>query len=164
MNVKLGKEEGRKYVVEAVREGLDVCVVVDSGLYKAGNVGMEQLVEGEGVKWIGRGRGGEKRRVGGVGFLVKTEWKVEKLGWVEDTGGWVRVHKGRDSLVIGGIYRAPSMGLAECLMGISEKVMLYREEMVVVVGDFNCRIGKLANKVCRRGGRRRRISGVSEGF
>ena len=147
MNVKLRTEEARRYVLDAVDKELEVCVVIDSGLRKAGNVAMEQIVEREGFRWIGKERRGERSQIGGIGFIVRRGWEVERLGWEGDTGGWIRISNDSDSMVIGGIYRAPSMNLRESLGGMREMIMRYREEMVVVVGDFNCRIGKLGNRV-----------------
>jgi len=151
MNVKLGVEERRRYVLEAVSKELEVCVVIDSGLSKAGNEAMEQEVERAGLKWVGKGREGDRRRVGGVGFICKKVCEVEKLGWVGDTGGWVRIRRGSDSVVVGGIYRAPSMDVGETLREIRERVVGFGEEMVLVVGDFNCRIGELSNRVVGEG-------------
>jgi len=69
MNVKLGLEERRRYVLEAVSEELEVCVVIDSGLSRAGNEAMEQEVERAGLKWIGKGREGDRRVGGGRIYL-----------------------------------------------------------------------------------------------
>jgi len=147
MNVRLVEAEKRDYFLECVKEGagLDVCAVVDTGLTKAGNVAMEQVAARKGMVWIGKGR---KRRSGGLGFLVVGEWKVESLKWVVDSVGWIQVSNKSVKLVVGAVYRAPSVNLGDTLAGITGDVMRYRGRgIIVLVGDFNCRIGEVPNRI-----------------
>jgi len=151
MNVRLVDSEKRDYFLECVKEGvgLDVCAVVDTGLSKAGNVAMEQVAARKGMVWVGKGR---KRRSGGMGFLVVGEWKIEVLKWVVDSVGWIQVSSKVEKLVVGAVYRAPSMNLGDVLAGITGDVMRYRGRgTMVLVGDFNCRVGELPNRVLVEG-------------
>jgi len=144
MNVRLVEAEKRDYFLECVKEGagLDVCAVVDTGLTKAGNVAMEQVAARKGMVWIGKGR---KRRSGGLGFLVVGEWKVESLKWVVDSVGWIQVSNKSVKLVVGAVYRAPSVNLGDTLAGITGDVMRYRGRGIIVwwetsiVGLVRCR-------------------------
>ena len=108
----------------------------------------------DGYKWFGKPRlvQGSQRGEGGVGFLVK-DCLVSGVEFIKDVkyeqSVWMRVkgERGRSTLFLGCIYM-PTDSVAVSVVDASydnlkEDVLAFREKgQVVLLGDFNARVGK----------------------
>ena len=111
-------------------------------------------IEVEGYKWFGKPRNNQTSQRGeeGVGFLVReclvsevefvTSVRYEESVWMK-----VRGERGRSALYIGCVYMptdSTSVAVVESCYGrLKEDVLSFREKgQVVLLGDFNARIGR----------------------
>ena len=144
MNIKLTNEDKREQIIDHVERisEIDILVAVDTGFTKMGNCRMEAFVERKGYKWLGVGK---KKKHGGVGFMIKNDIKTETLKQKDGNIGWIKV-VGDPNLFLGGVYRSPTEDIEKTLETLKYDIArLQHEGLVIVVGDFNARLGEIPN-------------------
>ena len=144
MNIKLTNEDKREQIIDHATNisEIDIFVVVDTGFTKIGNCRMETHVERKGYKWISVGK---KKKHGGVGFMIKNEIDTETLKQKDGNIGWVKI-KGDPNLFLGGVYRSPTENIRATLETLKFDIARWqREGIVIVMGDFNARLGETPN-------------------
>ena len=116
----------------------------------------ETRIDVEGYKWFGKPRikQNSPRGDGGVGFLVReclgnevefiNNVKYEESVWMK-----IRSERGREALYIGCVYMptdSTSISVMDsCYERLKEDVLSFREKgKVVLLGDFNARVGRSA--------------------
>ena len=148
-NIHLRKEDNRKKLMGLIQEAkLTVCGVVETWLKKKENL-MESLLEGSEFIWLGKHRIG--REGGGIGFVVSRRVKP-KLAKVSKSENLVWVEFQTDRRWFCGLVYLVPKDREE----VNEKTMQevqwdvldfrYKGE-VLLVGDFNARVGELSNEV-----------------
>ena len=127
---------------------IDVCGVVESWLQNSNEVMNLELLDLE-WHWFGKDRIGT--RGGGLGCLVKRSLNPRVLSSESDNILWVEVGN-QEKLVVGVVYMVPqeksgvNLQTLDCL---EIEVQQWAENSkVVVLGDFNARVGELPNVVC----------------
>ena len=82
MNIKLSNEDKRNDILVHICKisELDICLFVDTGFNKMGNMSMENHLEKMGYRWVSVAR---RRKNGGIGFMIREGIKVDKP---KDTG------------------------------------------------------------------------------
>jgi hypothetical protein len=153
-SVYIKSSERRKEWLDFVRciAELDVCAVVETWFKEEDEAALEVELAGLGYVWFGRQQrkeeGGEGR--GGVGFLVRKELEVKVLK--KGKGGnlmWISVGK-IDPWYLAVAYVAPSRTSSrteeyyQVIEEIGGDVEKWRGR-VVIMGDFNSRIGEMPN-------------------
>ena len=147
-NIHLASRTTRQSFVNTVKESkLFVCGVVESWLKGSSNI-MDAELFGSDWVWLGKDR--MKRKGGGLGFLAKKSLKPrlpkpgkESILWleVEFCGKWY----------LGLIYLVPSAVIASKMAILSELrqgiVEFSGKGKVLVLGDFNARMGDLPNSL-----------------
>lgn len=115
------------------------------------------IVSVEGYKWFGKPRKDQnsQRGEGGVGFLIRdclidevefiSNVRYEESVWMKVRGG-----RGREALYIGCLYMpttSASVSVMESSYGkLKEDVLSFKQKgRVVLLGDFNARVGKAAD-------------------
>ena len=110
----------------------------------------------DGYKWFGKPRTSQRsqRGEGGVGFLVRESLVSEvefitKVAYEESVWMKVQGERGRLALYIGCVYmptNSTSVAMLDtCYERLKEDILSFREKgMVVLLGDFNARVGKVA--------------------
>ena len=116
----------------------------------------ETRIDVEGYKWFGKPRIKQHspRGDGGVGFLVRECLvnEVEFINTVEyEESVWMKIRseRGREALYIGCVYMptdSTSISVMDsCYERLKEDVLSFREKgKVVLLGDFNARVGRSA--------------------
>ena len=148
INAHLQKERNRSLlygIIEDVK--VDICVVSET-FFRDNSSRMIEKVFGSDFMWFGRERKIRKRASGGVGILcrksignfslVKISSKYEYL--------WIKLDRNQDMYYICGVYIPPSKSKRELapdvLLELEIDIRNYRKlGKVVLMGDFNCRIG-----------------------
>ena len=140
---------------QAAEKDLDIVGVQESWEKDGGEIGKEV----GSYTWIGKMRRGQKiksRGEGGVGFLVK-EHMCDVIEVISDTkfneSMWIRVpgERGRKDLFVGNVYIPPESKnmVKDIKIGFEEVAAdvqnFKRKGEVVLVGDFNSRIGRTTN-------------------
>ena len=108
------------------------------------------------TKWFGKPRikQNSPRGEGGVGFLVR-ECLVNEVEFIStvkyEESVWIKLHSesGREALYIGCVYMPTdsiSVSIMEsCYERLKEDVLSFKEKgKVVLMGDFNARVGRFA--------------------
>jgi hypothetical protein len=141
MNIKISVREKRLAIVDHVLEvsELDVCLFIDTGLDRMGNVSMENLADQRDYSWISVAK---RRKNGGLGFLVRKEIKVDKLELYEDNIIGMKMYHHVPVFVFG-VYRSPKTNFEDTMTVLSGEITRRQiEGKVIVMGDFNARIGE----------------------
>jgi len=141
MNIKLSNEDKRNDILVHIREisELDVCLFVDTGFEKMGNVSMGNLLDKLGYNWISVNR---RRKNGGIGFMVKKGLGAEGIKHVNPNVLWLKIDKD-PPLFIGGVYRSPTTNFDDTMTELKGEMAKRLEEgNVIILGDFNARIGE----------------------
>ena len=140
---------------QAAEKDLDIVGVQESWEKDGGEIGKEV----GSYTWIGKMRRGQKiksRGEGGVGFLVK-EHMCDVIEVISDTkfneSMWIRVpgERGRKDMFVGNVYMPPESKnmVKDIRIGFEEVAAdvqnFKRMGEVVLVGDFNSRIGRTTN-------------------
>ena len=114
----------------------------------------DSKIEVDGYKWFGKPRSvqNSQRGEGGVGFLVReclideveciTSVHYEESMWMK-----IRGQRGREALFVGCVYMPTESSsvsvLDSCYELLKEDVLSFKEKgRVVLLGDFNARVGK----------------------
>ena len=116
----------------------------------------ETRIDVEGYKWFGKPRikQNSPRGDGGVGFLVR-ECLVNEVEFINtvkyEESVWMKIRseRGREALYIGCVYMptdSTSISVMDsCYERLKEDVLSFREKgKVVLLGDFNARVGRSA--------------------
>ena len=146
INMHLADEWKRRQILEVVtrRSQLQVCGVVESWLRRSNEV-MEAELLGSDWIWVGKDRKG--RRGGGIGILARKKLNPKLLASKNENILWVGV----GSVYIAVVYLPPKdpEGVNVQTLDELEAGILQRNEIgtVIVVGDFNSRVGELANVI-----------------
>ena len=126
-------------------------------LYIAGQESWERedtRIEVEGYKWFGTPRNNQtsQRGEGGVGFLVReclvseVEFIITSVRYEESVWMKVRGERLRSALYIGCVYMSTditSVAVVESCYGRLKEDVSFREKgQVVLLGDFNARVGR----------------------
>jgi len=150
VNMHLTKKKKRRELVYLIEHWIkaDICGIAETWIKDGGEELTAELKDSE-LAWFGRDR--KERRGGGVGFLVRKDLQVKVAKQNKSEGlFWVEV-QGR--LFVAVVYLIPNdrSGLTEdTLQELQEDIISYRERgEVVVMGDFNCRIGEQSNCIMR---------------
>ncbi len=122
----------------------------------------EDEIKLEGYQWFGAGRSGGGKASGGVGLLVKETLQPRVRPVKDDKTMWVECNGGGRKVALGVVYSSPEGVRVEetkkLYNKLEEQVNELREEgkVVVVMGDFNCRIGagRGGDEVVNTNGRR----------
>ena len=117
----------------------------------------DSKIDVDGYKWFGKPRTSQRsqRGEGGVGFLVR-ECLVSEVEFITmvayEESVWMKVRgeRGRLALYIGCVYMPTDSTnvavLDTCYERLKEDVLSFREKgKVVLLGDFNARVGKAAD-------------------
>ena len=117
----------------------------------------DSKIDVDGYKWFGKPRTSQRsqRGEGGVGFLVR-ECLVSEVEFITtvayEESVWMKVRgeRGRLALYIGCVYMPTDSTnvavLDSCYERLKEDVLSFREKgKVVLLGDFNARVGKAAD-------------------
>ena len=128
-------------------------------MYIAGQESWEKAetrIDVEGYKWVGKPRINQNspRGKGGVGFLVR-ECLVNDIEFINTVkykeSVWMKIcsERGREALYIGCVYMptdSTSISVMDsCSERLKKDVFSFREKgKVVLLGDFNARIGRSA--------------------
>lgn len=148
MNVHLSDVVNRQRFLAAIKQGtnLSVCGVVESWL-KNGSAVMAGELLGSEWKWYGKDRKG--RVGGGVGVLVKSELSPKLLSSKNENLLWVELGSGLVYIAV--VYLLPKdrKKVNEAVLDELEAGVLKwsAKGRVVVLGDFNARLGRLPNRV-----------------
>ena len=147
MNIHLANTWKRQSFKEVKRK-LDICGVVETWLRRS-NETMEAELLGTDWVWVGKDRKG--RSGGGLGLRGKKELSPKVLKSRCESILWVQA----GSLFVAVVYLIPkdSDGINTIALEELEADILRRnrEGTVVVLGDFNSRVGELANQVSNPG-------------
>ena len=141
MNIKISIREKRQAILDHVLEisELDVCLFIDTGLDRMGNESMENLAGKKDYSWISVAK---RRKNGGLGFLAKKEVKAEDLKLNEDNIIGLKIHHHVPVFVFG-VYRSPKTNFEDTMRILSCEIARRQlEGKVLVMGDFNARIGE----------------------
>ena len=138
--------------------GLDVCGVVESWLRDSNDIMNLELRDSQ-WDWFGKDR--KRTRGGGLGLLVKKSLSPKLLYSASDNVLWVEIGK-QEKWVIGIVYMIPgersgvNLSTLDCL---EVEVQQWRAEhnRILVLGDFNARVGELPNIVCDPDGEEERL-------
>lgn len=124
---------------------------------------MERMIDLEKYQWIGRERKNQKSCSGdgGIGFLInKRIGKVEEVRQSKNNEIlWIKI-TGKTELYLAVIYMTPEGSSREndslqTLLELENDILEFSKlARVVVMGDFNARIGNLESTVLVRGERR----------
>ena len=145
----LGSERKQKEIGEVLdKNSIDVVAGQESWEKEDTKIAVE------GYKWFGKPRGNQnsQRGEGGVGFLVR-ECLVDEVEFISgvhyEESMWMKVRGGRGSsaLYIGCVYMPTdctnSASIEGCYEKLKEDVLSFKEKgRVVLLGDFNARVGK----------------------
>ena len=145
----LGSERKQKEIGEVLdKNSIDVVARQESWEKEDTKIAVE------GYKWFGKPRGNQnsQRGEGGVGFLVR-ECLVDEVEFITDVhyeeSVWMKVRGGRGSsaFYIGCVYMptdcTSSASIEGCYEKLKEDVLSFKEKgRVVLLGDFNARVGK----------------------
>ena len=145
----LGSERKQKEVGELLdRNNIDVVAGQESWEKE------DTRIDVEGYKWFGKPRVSQnsQRGEGGVGFLVR-ECLVDEVEFIANVcyeeSVWMKVRggRGRSALYIGCVYMpidsTSAIGIDGCYERLKEDVLNFKEKgRVVLLGDFNARVGK----------------------
>ena len=112
------------------------------------------VIEVQGYKWLGKRRKIQNIQSGegGVEFLIR-ECLLAEVEFITNVNlegsAWIKVHggRGREALYIGCIYMTTTTASAStmdaCYENLKEDVLIFKEEgTVLLLGDFNARVGK----------------------
>ena len=145
----LGSESKQKEIGELLtKNSIDVVAGQESWERE------DTRIEVEGYKWFGKPRSNQnsRRGEGGVGFLVREclVSEVEFITRVEyEESVWMKVRSGRgmSALCVGCVYMpTDSTSVAAVDAGyvrLKEDVVSFRQKgKVVILGDFNARVGR----------------------
>lgn len=154
VNHHLTNVDSRRDLLEMVTwAGLDVCGVTETWIREGRG---EDIFQDQKFEWMGRERKGQRSYSGdgGVGMLVAK--KLGKARVVKRSKNfdclWVRLDVG-GKLFIAIVYAPPArsstgLRLEDLLLELESDIMGYRGQgNVIVMGDFNCRVGGLVSKV-----------------
>ena len=105
------------------------------------------VVSVDGYKWFGKPCNNQKslRGEGGVGFLVR-ECLVDEVEFISqvryEESVWMKVRggRGREALYIGCVYMPTDNSVSSVYEQLKEDVLSFKR--VVLLGDFNARVGK----------------------
>ena len=145
----LGSERKQKEIGEVLdKNSIDVVAGQESWEKEDTKIAVE------GYKWFGKPRGNQnsQRGEGGVGFLVR-ECLVDEVEFITDVhyeeSVWMKVRGGRGSsaFYIRCVYMptdcTSSASIEGCYEKLKEDVLSFKEKgRVVLLGDFNARVGK----------------------
>ena len=145
----LGSERKQKEIGEVLdKNSIDVAAGQESWEKEDTKIAVE------GYKWFGKPRGNQnsQRGEGGVGFLVR-ECLVDEVEFISgvhyEESVWMKVRGGRGSsaLYISCVYMptdcTKSASIEGCFEKLKEDVLSFKEKgRVVLLGDFNARVGK----------------------
>lgn len=145
----LGKIEKRKALLHLLvdQAQVDICVVAETRFIKGRGCDLMEEVFKEEFVWYGKDRVTNiKGGIGGVGILIRKGVGITREVKRSKTSDviWVEIKMGEEVLLVAGVYWSPGEDLVESIQELEEDIGRFKEQgKVVVMGDFNCRIGEL---------------------
>lgn len=163
MNVHLHNETNRSLFRDLVQKcTLDIVVVVETWFDVNTSNKLIGLLLGTDFQWFGKEREEKKRYSrGGIGILVRKGSSQASLVKVYESfeGMWVKVVYGSDTFFVCAVY-CPPAGEGEMhdfpphvLLSLETDCIKFRQVgKVILMGDFNARIGNQFSIIQGRGG------------
>ena len=144
---------------------IDICVVTETWFKEGKSEGdMRSTMNKNKYQWFSRERKKQKARSGegGVGILVKKKLGETKLVKIskEYEMMWIEIHNGSEKLYISAVYINPAgsprvVDSTQQLAELEADVLEFsKKREVIVMGDFNARIGILESSIIKKGERR----------
>ena len=137
MNIKISNEDKRSDILVHICKisELDICLFVDTGFEKMGNVSMSNLLDKMGYHWISVDR---KRKNGGIGFMVRKGLGAEGVKPKNPNVLWLRVES-NPPLFIGGVYRSPTTSFDDTNTDLKcDMAKRLAVGNVLILGDYYC--------------------------
>ena len=144
---------------------IDICVITETW-FKEGKSerDMRSSMNKNKYQWFSRERKKQKARSGegGVGILVKRELGEAKLIKIskEYEMMWVEIQNGSEKLYVSAVYINPAgspraVDSTQQLAELEADILEFNKKgEVIVMGDFNARIGNLESSISKKGERR----------
>ena len=162
MNVHICKEDNRKRLFGLISIGidLDVCVVTETWIKEGRANEVVQDFDEKRYSWFSRERKHQKSHSGdgGVGILVKKnvgEITIVKTSKEYDTM-WIEINRQGERLFFA-VYMLPEGSSRDNdskaqLLELEADILVFRKQgKVVILGDFNARIGQQESRIIRDG-------------
>ncbi len=151
MNVHLRKDYNRNILYGLIQKiKLDICILTETWFLQNTSSKLMEKTFGSDFTWFGRERLNDKYSRGGIGILIRNfggkTTVVKNYKDIELL--WVKLIIGNEIYFIGTIYIPPkstsTTDFKYTLEQLESDCIIFRKEgKVIVMGDFNSRIGNL---------------------
>jgi hypothetical protein len=146
VNIHLTRKKKRREFIGVIEHWLkiDICGVVETW-FKDNGRALEEELKNSDFQWFGKDR--KHRHCGGIGFLVRKNLQTKVINSSSENIMWISVHP---NIYVAVVYLIPidKTGVnKETLHELQQDILRLKEigGKVVVLGDFNCRIGSRSN-------------------
>lgn len=146
VNIHLTKKKKRREFIGIIEHWIkiDICGVVETW-FKDNGRGLEEELKKSDFQWFGKDR--KSSRCGGIGLLVRKNLQSKVINSSSENLMWLIVEP---NLYVAVVYLIPKDQTGvnnQTLHELQQDIVRWKDTggKIVVMGDFNCRIGSRSN-------------------